>query len=186
MSLSWGERRSIRRTLAPTGPAPALARGPSSGRFVPELGGVNRAPGAGHAHAGEHALAQRGGLDVGVNRLRAHAEERAELSGVLERVGDHTAVDQGDRRGSAAVDLADQDLAAERPLAVELGEAAQRVTVIVGGATDDVCVGGEHRVILSIGWERVPGKDRFWRPAFPYGSQASGGSDFRRIRVGEA
>src|SRR3954447_20296027 len=75
-----------------------------------------------HAHRGAQALAHARLAVCGMQAARPHAQQRDELGGVLERIGDHAAVVEGDRGGGAARDLADERGTGERALAVELCE----------------------------------------------------------------
>jgi phosphoribosylformimino-5-aminoimidazole carboxamide ribotide isomerase len=79
----------------------------------------------------QHALAQRGAALAGEGG-GAHAHRADELGGRAERVGDHAAAGEGDRRSRHAVDLAHEDRAAQGRLRVQGGEAAQ-----VGGILGD-------------------------------------------------
>src|SRR4051794_38941638 len=115
-------------------------------RCVPGERGLRRVSGLPHANAGAQAFAHAGLAVCGVQAAGSHAQQRDELSGVLERVGDHAAVFERDGGGGAAVDLADERGAGEGALAVELGEA-----VGAGYVADDVGVGGEHCGVLPRG-----------------------------------
>ena len=87
----------------------------------------------------------------------AHAQQLAEDGGGLERVGDDTPLAERERGGRDAIDLSDQHWGRERPLAVQLGQFAQRSLVLrrsLGGRHGLVSVlsvrGGRCRVPRSL------------------------------------
>lgn len=68
----------------------------------------------------------------------AHAQQLTEDGGGLERVGDDTPLAERERGGRDAIDLSDQHWGRERPLAVQLGQFAQRSLVLDGRLADDM------------------------------------------------